>query len=270
MLTKADLLACLKMKPERIIEFLRHKDYKIAWAWQDTWQDAHARVKTVAKVTRLDILQDLYSALDQAIKEGQTSRWYCQQLEPVLKAKGWWGEIEDTNPDTGETETIQAGSPWRLDTIFRTNTSTLYSAGRWESQIQDTSRPYWMYVAVRDLRTRPAHTKLNGQCLPASHPFWQSFYPPNGWGCRCSVIALTAAEVKARGIVISGYQGALGESLRQVSAAGEMKPVATWTVNGKTTSPDAGFSYNPGAAYRPDLAKYQGDIAALARRELSP
>lgn len=269
MLSKADLLACLAMKPARIIEFLRRKDYKIAWHWQDTWQEAHARVKTVAKVTRLDILQDLYAALDQAIKQGQTARWYRKQLEPVLKAKGWWGIIEQTNPDTGEPEPIQAGSPWRLDTIFRTNTSTLYSAGRWESQVQDTGRPYWLYVAVRDLRTRRAHMELNGKCFPASHPFWQSFYPPNGWNCRCSVIALTSEEVRARGIVVSGSEGALGESLRRVPATtGEMKPVATWTANGKTISPDAGFSYNPGAAYRPDLAKYQGELAALARREL--
>lgn len=264
MLTKTDLLACLKMRPERIIDFLRQKNYKITWDWYDTWQEAHARAFTVAKVTRLDILQDLYNVLEDALEQGQTSRWYRQQLEPILKDKGWWGRITETRPD-GEQQEIQAGNPWRMDTIFRTNTSSLYSAGRWESQVQDSTRPYWLYVAVRDSRTRPGHMQLHGQCFPASHPFWQSFYPPNGWNCRCSVIALSAAEVKARGIVINGY-GTLGERMQMMSeVTGEMKPVATWTADGKTVSPDAGFSYNPGMAWHPDLAKYQGDLAALAR-----
>lgn len=259
----------LGLEPARIIEFLRRKGYKIAWDWHETWQADHARVRTVAKVTRLDILQDLYNALETAIRTGQTRRWYRRELEEALKSKGWWGKITDIDPDTGEQVQIQAGSAWRLNTIYNTNVSTLYSAGRWETQIQDDARPYWLYVAIRDNRTRPTHQLLHGKCLPKTDPFWRDFYPPNGWNCRCTVIALTADEVRARGIAISGSEGSLGEAMRTVSQkTGEMKRVATYKVSSTSVSPDAGFSYNPGAAYSPSLDRYTDKIRHLANREL--
>ncbi|HGC5033035.1 TPA: phage minor head protein, partial [Escherichia coli] len=89
---------------------------------------------------------------------------------------------------TGEPVTIQQGSPWRLDTIFRTNMSVLYSAGRWAEQMENVDdRPYWMYTGINDSHTRRSHLALHGLVLRWDDPFWQAFYPPNGWRCRCSV-----------------------------------------------------------------------------------
>lgn len=271
MLTASDIAVCMRLPPEKIIEYLAKKEVFISWDWHDLWQEEHAGAKTIAKVTRLDILQDIYNALEKAAAEGKSGRWFRKELEPVLQAKGWWGRITDVNPDTGEEQEIQAGSPWRLDTIFRTNMSMVHSGGRWAEQIQNADdRPYGLYVAIRDSHTRPVHLLLDGTVLPLSHPFWQKYYPPNGWGCRCSVITLTAQEVKERGLFIGGLEGVLGEKMQMVSRnTGEMRPVATWTVGGKTVSPDPGFSYNPGVAFRPDLNKYSGLLAELAKQELS-
>jgi SPP1 gp7 family putative phage head morphogenesis protein len=49
--------------------------------------------------------------------------------------------------------------------------------------------PNLVYVAVMDERTRESHAKLNGTVRPIDDPFWDIYYPPNGWGCRCSVRA---------------------------------------------------------------------------------
>ena len=35
---------------------------------------------------------------------------------------------------------------------------------------------------------RPEHAALNGVTLPPSDDFWESYYPPNGWRCRCTVV----------------------------------------------------------------------------------
>jgi len=35
---------------------------------------------------------------------------------------------------------------------------------------------------------RPEHAALNGVTLPPSDEFWESYYPPNGWRCRCTVV----------------------------------------------------------------------------------
>ncbi|ENW9433809.1 phage head morphogenesis protein, partial [Salmonella enterica] len=119
MLTAGDIAVCMRLPPEKIIEYLAKKEVFISWDWHDLWQEEHAGAKTIAKVTRLDILQDIYNALEKAAAEGKTGRWFRKELEPVLQAKGWWGRITEVNPDTGEEQEIQAGSPWRLDTIFR-------------------------------------------------------------------------------------------------------------------------------------------------------
>jgi SPP1 gp7 family putative phage head morphogenesis protein len=64
---------------------------------------------------------------------------------------------------------------WRQETIFRTNIQTAYNVGRYKqmSEVAD-SRPYWMYDAVGDARTRPAHAALDGQVYPADHEFWNT------------------------------------------------------------------------------------------------
>ncbi len=43
------------------------------------------------------------------------------------------------------------------------------------------------YSTVDDDRVRPEHRLLDGVTKPASDPFWDVWYPPNGFGCRCDV-----------------------------------------------------------------------------------
>lgn len=269
-ITTAELAYCMILPPKRAIGYLRSKGYQISWDWEDIWQEAHARAFTVAKVTRLDILEDIRQALQQALDEGKTERWFRQELEPVLKRKGWWGTKETTDTVTGEPVSIQQGSPWRLDTIFRTNTSVLYSAGRWAEQMENIDdRPYWMYTGIKDNHTRKSHLALHGLVFRYDDPFWQAFYPPNGWRCRCSVIALSADDIAARGIKVANAHKAMGWALKLVSQkTGEMQSVATFNTGTTKVATDAGWSYSPGAAYRPDLNRYQGGLAGLARNEL--
>lgn len=52
--------------------------------------------------------------------------------------------------------------------------------------------PNLIYETVGDERVRQAHAELDGITLPLSDPFWDTFYPPNGWRCRCDVIQTDA------------------------------------------------------------------------------
>lgn len=274
---KVDLAYCMTLPPKKAVAYLKGKGYAVTWDWEELWQEAQAQAFTVAKATRLDILQDIRDAVEKAITEGKTLAWFAKELTPVLQAKGWWGRQEHVDTETGEVSQVQLGSPWRLQTIYRANLQTAYMAGRFQSQLENIDdRPYWMYVAILDGRTRPSHRAMNGKVFRYDDPIWQYLYPPNGWGCRCRVIALSADNVAKLGITVESSDGLLGSMMKLVSEkTGEMREVTTFkavdpvTRRAVVVSPDVGWSYNPGAAaWVPDLGRYTGNLSKLAGKEL--
>jgi len=245
-----DLSIAFGLPPEEAIAYLTSKGYAISWDWHDVWQRAQTRAFTVAKVMRQDILDDIRAAVESALAEGTTFQQFKKELTPILKSKGWWGQVLDD-----EGNVVQLGSPYRLRTIYEVNMQTAYMAGRYQEQMElADERPYWMYVAVMDSRTRPSHAALNGLVFKNDDPFWDSFYPPNGWRCRCRVRTLSEFKLKKMGVTVSDSEGKIGSVDRLVSKkTGEMRPVATFngTVGGRRIDfePDVGWSYNPGKAY---------------------
>ncbi len=61
-------------------------------------------------------------------------------------------------------------------------------AGRWENFMEDGDEYYLQYRTAGDDLVRPEHAALDGVTLPPSDSFWDSYYPPNGWNCRCTVV----------------------------------------------------------------------------------
>lgn len=61
------------------------------------------------------------------------------------------------------------------------------AARRWQDIVRTKDLyPHIQYIAVNDDRTRPLHKKWHGIILPIEHKFWDSHYPPNDYGCRCT------------------------------------------------------------------------------------
>lgn len=48
--------------------------------------------------------------------------------------------------------------------------------------------PYLKYQTIGDDRVRDEHRSLDGVLRKVDDSFWDTWYPPNGWGCRCEVI----------------------------------------------------------------------------------
>lgn len=57
-----------------------------------------------------------------------------------------------------------------------------------EAQRMKDVAPFIRYSTVGDQRVREAHKHLNGIIKPVDDPFWDVWWPPNGWNCRCTVI----------------------------------------------------------------------------------
>lgn len=61
-------------------------------------------------------------------------------------------------------------------------------AVKWNDAVRDGDRYLLQYRTAGDERVREAHAALHNTTLPPSDPFWDSYYPPNGWNCRCTVV----------------------------------------------------------------------------------
>lgn len=72
--------------------------------------------------------------------------------------------------------------------------SSAEMAAKWEQYSEDGDRYLLQYRTAGDERVRPAHAALNGITLPRSDEFWNSYYPPNGWNCRCTVVQVRRSK----------------------------------------------------------------------------
>ena len=61
-------------------------------------------------------------------------------------------------------------------------------AAKWEGFMEDGDHYYLQYRTQHDEKVRPEHASLDRVTLPPSDSFWESYYPPNGWNCRCTVV----------------------------------------------------------------------------------
>lgn len=70
-------------------------------------------------------------------------------------------------------------------------------AAKWEQFSEDGDQYYLQYRTAKDGKVRPEHAALDGVTLPPSDSFWDTYYPPNGWNCRCNVVQVRKQKYTA-------------------------------------------------------------------------
>lgn len=173
---------------------------------------------TVSGYTKAQILKRFYDEILAALEDGNTFSEFYRNMNDFLKSEGYEGL-----------------DPRQAANIFRTNAQTAYNVGHYE-QMTDPSvmklRPFWQYDAVNDANTRPSHLLMDGKVYPADHPVWDTWFPPNGFGCRCLVRNLSKRQVEARNLTVE-----------------DVSPVSIF--------PDPHFNTNPARVkFEPDLEGY--------------
>ena len=187
------------------------------------------------------LLADFHGALVQAIKEGRTKEDFLKNFDAITARHGW---------------DYKGGRKWRSRVIYNTNMRMAYSAGRWQ-QSQYLDEPIGRYVAVLDSETRPEHRAWHGTTLPLSHPWWRTHWPPNGWGCRCTVIVLPRREAIRQGWIISEDPPV---EIEYRTVNGPDGPERWDTPKGI----DTGFGYNVGQSW------LEGAVPQELRKPLPP
>lgn len=226
--------------PEQIA-FYRRKLRKLVPTrrWTDLEAQAHDEAFMVAGAMKADLLQDLAMAVDRGIAEGKSLGAFRKDFRDIVQRNGWHGW---TGEDTA------AGRAWRTRTIYRTNASTSYAAGRY-AQLKAGNFTFWVYFHGNSKEPRIVHVEWNGLVLPPDHEFWIKHYPPSAWGCSCYVIGARSLRAAIR---LGGDPG--------------KKLPAGWNIILPATGAPAGigkgWGYAPGASVSPIVQAMAGKIGS--------
>lgn len=174
---------------DRQVDFFRKKINLPTEKYTDLWNEEHDWAFVVAGAANMELVADLREAVSKAIMDGTTLEEFRKDFRATVKKHGW---------------TYKGKEGWRTKTIYDTNMSSSYQAGRYE-QLQEVKEymPYWEYVHNAIKYPREDHQILDGKILPADDPWWQHYYPPNGYGCKCTVHAHNDRSLEDSGKILS-------------------------------------------------------------------
>lgn len=174
--------------PKAVVDYFDRRPSRPSFRWDEVAPREHALGFTVARTAGFDVLEDIRAATRKAVVDRIPFSQFRDELVPLLKAKGWWGEKRVTDPRTGEIAKVQLGSLRRLDLIYDANIRSAEAAGDWAriQRVKDVL-PYLEYLTSTSERKRPLHLSWVGTTLPVDDAWWATHYPPNGWRCKCRV-----------------------------------------------------------------------------------
>lgn len=93
-------------------------------------------------------------------------------------------------------ETFEEFNKTYLRTEFDTAVGQSQSARDYLEAVAEKEQfPLIQYKTQIDGRVRPEHQVLEGIILPVDDPFWDDYFPKNGWNCRCFTIRLSSGVV---------------------------------------------------------------------------
>ena len=131
---------------------------------------------------------------------GKIMKHFSSSLEKGTTFKDWKNDVDNTLAQSGLT--LKEGY---LKTVYRTNMNHAYNAGIYQKmdKFKDTY-PYYRYCGTIDGREQQHTRDLDGKIFKVGTPEANTYFPPNGYNCRCYTVSLMADEVDPKDIVGSG------------------------------------------------------------------
>lgn len=105
---------------------------------------------------------------------------------------------------------------WYLKAEYNFAMASASMAAKWKDWWDDEDRDRYLlqYRTVDDKRVRKAHRALHNITLPVTSRFWDEYFPPNGWNCRCTVERVRRgkyAESDEAQAMLAGSQATAGK-----------------------------------------------------------
>lgn len=144
-----------------------------------------------------------------------------------------------------------------LRTEYNFAQASALMAARWKKFEQDGDRYNLQYRTMYDKRVRRTHRMLHNITLPITSPFWDKYFPPNGWNCRCTVV-----QVRKDKYPVSNEQEAM--NLGSQATAGKYQEMFMFNPGKRMTTFPAYNGYTlrkcNRCEVRPDKMKLAADI----------
>jgi hypothetical protein len=231
-------------RPIEAIEFLSRKENINTDRWDDLKWGEFSHAFTVAHSVDGDVSDKIHGLINKAMANGESFGTFRKGMLEMMGKEGWYG-------GAGHTKDEKAYINWRLRVIYDTNMKTAFEAGRYRQQTRHADmRPIWEYVSkLVGKNRRQEHIALHGKAFPHDDPIWNEIYPPNGWGCECTVITKSVSGAERDGIEVL-------HSDSEGNPPPMQNPDGT-PMDWNKFSPNE-WKYNPGQeALAPDFDKYK-------------
>lgn len=156
--------------------------------------EAHASVldSSFEKVKMSDLMRRRLTRSNYIFSGMKTFHELNEAFPSLLDEDGSRKPFERFLNDVRKIDEKYNGNYLRAEYNFVVSSAEM--AARWEGFMEDGDRYYLQYRTANDGKVRPEHAAMHGITLPPSDSFWEEFYPPNGWNCRCTVIQVRKSK----------------------------------------------------------------------------
>ena len=156
--------------------------------------EAHASVldSSFEKVKMSDLMRRRLTRSNYIFSGMKTFHELNEAFPSLLDEDGSRKPFERFLNDVRKIDEKYNGNYLRAEYNFVVSSAEM--AARWEGFMEDGDRYHLQYRTANDGKVRPEHAAMHGITLPPSDSFWEEFYPPNGWNCRCTVIQVRKSK----------------------------------------------------------------------------
>ena len=259
-----NLSLALNLPPEGALRYFDSLNLPLPANAGEAIAQTAAKARSIAGIYQQEIVADLLNSLRQSAAEGTPFATWRKNAMVMLRERGLALDKAGDMVQQSTGEVVGTGlTRHRLQTIFQTQMTNARMASLWQKlQENKDARPYLQYSAINDARTRPAHRALDNVVYPIDDPFWDYFYPPNGFRCRCHVMALAPRDVARAGLTVSHSSPEQFSEMVITNRKGQSHTRTRITLaDGRSFTPDKGFDNNVGKNHLVQLGQLQMERA---------